>query len=142
MKAIHMTDAGPAANVLQLVEVPEPEITTPTQVKVRLRAAGVNPIDTKLRSRGVFYPDALPAILGCDGAGIITNTGDAVTRFKPGDAVWFCHGGLGGTPGNYAEYTVLEESEAQAKPCRHPAGEIGRRPGRHHGQLTGKSGAG
>ena len=116
MKAIHMTDAGPAANVLQLVEVPEPEITTPTQIKVQLRAAGVNPVDTKLRSRGVFYPDALPAILGCDGAGVVTKTGGAVTRFQPGDAVWFCHGGLGGAPGNYAEYTVLEESWAQAKP--------------------------
>ena len=117
MKAIHMTAPGPAADVLELVEVPAPRITAASQIKVRLKAAGVNPIDTKLRSRGVFYPDALPAILGCDGAGIVTDTGDAVTRFKPGDAVWFCHGGLGGEPGNYAEYTVLNESEAETKPA-------------------------
>ncbi len=116
MKAVHMTATGPADKVLQLVDVPEPEITSGTQVKVQLRAAGVNPIDTKLRERGVFYPDALPAILGCDGAGVITETGDAVTRFRPGDAVWFCHGGLGGAPGNYAQYTVLEEAQARAKP--------------------------
>jgi NADPH2:quinone reductase len=116
MKAIHMTAPGPADEVLQLVDVPAPQITRPTQIRVQLRAAGVNPIDTKLRSRGVFYPDALPAILGCDGAGTVTGTGTAVKRFRPGDAVWFCHGGLGGAPGNYAEFTVLEEDEAEAMP--------------------------
>ena len=62
MKAIHMTGTGPASEVLQLVEIPEPEITTPTQIKVQIRAAGVNPIDTKLRMRGVFHPDACPAV--------------------------------------------------------------------------------
>jgi NADPH2:quinone reductase len=108
MKAIHMTAAGPAADVLQLVDLPEPEITTPTQIKVQLKAAGINPIDTKLRARGLLYPDALPAILGCDGAGVVTEVGADVTRFNPGDQVWFCHGGLGGAPGNYAEFTVLE----------------------------------
>jgi len=117
MKAIHMTAPGPAADVLEIVEIPEPRITSASQIKVRLKAAGVNPVDTKLRSRGVFYPDALPAILGCDGAGIVTDTGDKVTRFQPGDAVWFCHGGLGGAPGNYAEYTVMDQSEAEAKPA-------------------------
>jgi NADPH2:quinone reductase len=116
MKAIHMTASGPAQDVLKVVNIPEPQITEPGQIKVQIKAAGVNPIDTKLRSRGVFYPDALPAILGCDGAGIVTETGDKVTRFQPGDAVWFCHGGLGGEPGNYAEYTVLHESWAEAKP--------------------------
>ncbi|MFV1973619.1 MAG: zinc-dependent alcohol dehydrogenase family protein [Thiohalobacterales bacterium] len=117
MKAIHMTAAGPAQDVLQLVDIPEPDITTPTQLKVQLKAAGVNPIDTKLRSRGVFYADACPTILGCDGTGIVTDTGKDVTRFRPGDAVWFCHGGLGGAPGNYAEFTVLEEAEAEYKPA-------------------------
>ena len=73
MKAIHMTAPGPAEDVLTVVEVPEPEITAGSQIKVRLKAAGVNPVDTKLRSRGVFYPEALPAILGCDGAGIALN---------------------------------------------------------------------
>ena len=117
MKAIHMTAPGPAVEVLELVEVPEPNITKARQIKVRLKAAGVNPIDTKLRSRGTLYPDALPAILGCDGAGVVTEIGDKVTRFQPGDAVWFCHGGLGGAPGNYAEYTVLDQAEAEAKPA-------------------------
>jgi NADPH2:quinone reductase len=117
MQAIHMTATGPATEVLQLVEIPEPGITTPTQIKVRLKAAGINPVDTKLRNNGVFYPDALPTILGCDGAGTVIETGTGVARFQPGDAVWFCHGGLGGAPGNYAEITVLDESEAQPMPA-------------------------
>ena len=117
MKAIHMTATGPAADVLQLVDIDEPEIISATQIKVQLKAAGINPVDTKLRSRGVFYPDALPAILGCDGAGIVTETGTDAKRFQPGDEVWFCHGGLGGAAGNYAEFTVLEESEAEKKPA-------------------------
>jgi NADPH2:quinone reductase len=111
-----MIAAGPAGEVLQLADIPEPQIESSTGIKVQLKAAGINPIDTKLRSRGVFYPDALPAILGCDGAGIVTDIGDQVSRFQPGDAVWFCHGGLGGADGNYAEFTVLDECEAEAKP--------------------------
>jgi NADPH2:quinone reductase len=117
MKAIHMTATGPATDVLRLVDIDEPAITRATQIKVQLKAAGINPVDTKLRSRGVLYPDALPAILGCDGAGVVMETGTDVKRFQPGDEVWFCHGGLGGAAGNYAEFTVLEESEAESKPA-------------------------
>lgn len=111
-----MTGTGSAREVLQLTEVPTPEISSPTQVRVQLLAAGVNPVDTKLRSRGLLVPDGLPAIPGCDGAGIVTDCGPAVTRFRAGDEVWFCHGGLGGAAGNYAQYTVMEESEAERKP--------------------------
>ena len=115
MKAIHMTDSG-APDVLQLVELPEPQPGT-GEVKVRLRAAGVNPVDTKLRSRGVFFDHALPAILGCDGAGTVEQVGAEVTTLKAGDDVWFCHGGLGREPGNYAEATVLPSGVARKKPA-------------------------
>jgi NADPH2:quinone reductase len=117
MKAIHMIRPGPAGEVLRLVDVPEPSLDSPTAIKVSLKAAGINPVDTKLRARGVFFPNAYPAILGCDGAGIVIECGPSVTRFKPGDAVWFCHGGLGGAPGNYAEMTVLDEQEAEPMPA-------------------------
>ena len=117
MKAVLMTETGPP-EVLQLKEVEEPAITAPTQIKVKLQAAGVNPVDTKIRSRGLFYGARPPAILGCDGAGEVVEVGDDVSRFQPGDQVWFCHGGLGREPGNYAEYTVLEESRAEFKPAR------------------------
>ena len=115
MKAIQMTEIG-GPEVLQVSDLEEPKIEADSQLKVQLIAAGVNPIDYKLRRRGVFYPNALPTILGCDGAGIVAQTGSAVTRFKPGDEVWFCHGGLGGEQGNYAEYTLVEAAIAQPKP--------------------------
>lgn len=115
MKAILMTRTG-AAEVLRLEEIPEPGITVPSQIKVQLKAAGINPIDTKLRRGGLFYENALPAVLGCDGAGVVAEVGAAVTRFKPGDPVWFCNGGLGADQGNYAEYTVLDERWAAPMP--------------------------
>ena len=116
MKAVLMTAVG-GPEVLEYDRLAEPEITRPTEIKVRLRAAGVNPIDTKVRSRGLFQ-GSLPAVLGCDGAGEVVATGPAVTRFRPGDAVWMCHGGLGGAQGNYAEFTVVDEEHAEPKPSR------------------------
>jgi NADPH2:quinone reductase len=117
MKAIEMRDTG-GPDVLQLVDRPVPELTVPTDVLVRLMAAGVNPIDTKVRTRGALVPDGLPAVLGCDGAGVVEAVGDQASRFKPGDEVWFCHGGLGGPQGNYAEYALVDEGVAQPKPYK------------------------
>ena len=116
MKVIAFFAPG-SPQVLTLEEFPQPTIQTPTQVLIRLQAAGVNPIDTKLRQRGTFYPQALPAILGCDGAGMVEAIGSEVTAFRPGDAVYFCAGGLGQTgTGNYAEYAVVEEISLAPKP--------------------------
>ena len=86
MKAILMTTAGDP-DVLKIADIPEPTIQSPTELIVRLKAAGINPIDTKLRSRGTFHPDRLPSILGCDGAGIVEAIGADVTKFKIGDEV-------------------------------------------------------
>jgi len=108
MKAILMTAVG-EPEVLQFQDIKEPEITEATQIKVKLQAAGVNPVDTKIRRNGVFYDNALPAVLGCDGAGVVVETGTEVSQFKAGDKVWFCHGGLGREQGNYAEYTVIDQ---------------------------------
>ena len=115
MKAIMMTAIGDP-DVLKFQDIDEPEISTATQIKVRLKAAGVNPVDTKVRRNGVFYENALPAVLGCDGAGEVIETGSAVSRFKPGDKVWFCNGGLGREQGNYAEYTVIDQRWAGLMP--------------------------
>ncbi|MEA3275088.1 MAG: zinc-dependent alcohol dehydrogenase family protein [Pseudomonadota bacterium] len=115
MKVIEMREPG-GPDVLTVAERTMPALTEPTGLLVCLDAAGVNPVDTKIRSRGVMVPDGLPAVLGCDGAGVVEAVGDEVTRFKPGDAVWFCHGGLGGPEGNYAEYALVDESVAQRKP--------------------------
>ena len=116
MKAMLMTAAG-SPDVLQLREIPQPDLPTPHHVRVNLAAAGVNPLDTKLRAKPAYYPDKLPAILGCDGAGVVDIIGNAVTRFKPGDAVYFCNGGIGDEPGCYAQYTTLHEDYCAAKPA-------------------------
>jgi NADPH:quinone reductase len=108
MKAIIMTAPG-KPDVLELREVPEPKIQNPQEILVKIHAAGVNPIDTKLRQRGTFYPERMPAILGCDGAGEVVEIGSEVYKFQTGDRVYFCQGGLGASAGNYAEYIVLDE---------------------------------
>lgn len=115
MKAILMRQPG-GPEVLAETELPVPELQSPNDVLVRLHAAGINPVDTKIRAKGPMLPETLTAVLGCDGTGTVEAVGDAVTRFKPGDAVWYCHGGLGGPHGNYAEYAVVDESVAQPKP--------------------------
>jgi len=103
--------------VLQLQNIPDPNDIGADELLIRLKAAGVNPIDTKLRQNGLFFADGLPAILGCDGAGIVEKTGDKVSDFAPGDAVYFCYGGLGQTSGNYAELNVIPACAAAKKPA-------------------------
>src|ERR1019366_2146231 len=116
MKAILMTSAG-NPDVLALRDIEKPELPSPHHLRVKLSAAAVNPLDTKLRAKPIYYPDRLPAILGCDGAGIVEKTGSAVTRFKVGDAVFFNNGGIGDEPGCYAEYTTLHEEYCAASPA-------------------------
>lgn len=115
MKAILATAPG-SVDVLQLRDIPKPELPASHHLLVKLAAASINPIDTKLRTKPLFFPDKLPAILGCDGAGIVETIGSAVTRFKVGDQVFFCSGGIGNEPGNYAEYTTLHEDYCAKKP--------------------------
>lgn len=116
MKAIIMHSTG-TPEVLNLEEVPMPLIDKENKVLVKLKAAGINPIDTKLRSRGTFYPQQMPAILGCDGAGIVEQIGAGVTKFQVGDPVFYCADGLGAhSTGNYAEYAVISEHRLVPKP--------------------------
>jgi len=115
MKAVLMTKVG-GPEVLKLTEVPKLVIQTDTQMLVKLKAAGINPVDYKQRGRGTWYPSSPPQILGLDGAGVVEETGPGVAGFKPGDAVYFAHGGVGKGPGNYAEYALLEERFAVKKP--------------------------
>ncbi|MBD2091933.1 zinc-dependent alcohol dehydrogenase family protein [Microcoleus sp. FACHB-1515] len=114
MKAVVMSAAGDP-DVLQMQDIPTPSIQTETDVLVRLKAAGINPIDTKLRQRGTFYPDRMPAVLGCDGAGVVEAVGAMVREWQVGDEVYFCRGGLG-EMGNYAEYTVVDARYIAHKP--------------------------
>jgi NADPH2:quinone reductase len=127
MKSIVMTAIG-EPDVLKFQDSLQPEITQPTEIKVKLMAAGVNPVDTKIRRNGLFYDNGLPAILGCDGAGEIIEVGEAVHRFMVGDKVWFCQGGLGREQGNYAQYNVLDERWANLMPQSYSYAEAAASP--------------
>ncbi|MEN9214237.1 MAG: zinc-dependent alcohol dehydrogenase family protein [Gloeomargarita sp. DG02_4_bins_56] len=115
MSAVVMTTPGEAA-VLQYQTLPRPEIQFPHQVLVQVKAASVNPIDTKLRRRGTLQQPGQPAILGCDGSGVVLACGSRVTQVQPGQAVYYCYGGLGGMTGSYAQYIVLPETALASKP--------------------------
>ena len=116
VRAVLMTAVG-GPEVLELAELPDPQIAGEHDVRVRLRAAGINPVDYKLRSGGTIG-GSLPAVLGWDGAGIVESVGSAVSRVRRGDEVYFCDGGFGPTPGTYQEIKVLDERYLAHKPKR------------------------
>jgi len=120
MRAVLMRGTG-IPDILTVEEVNQPEISEANQLLIRVMAAGINPVDTKVRSNGLFFPDGFPAILGCDGAGIVEAVGSDASRFQPGDQVYYCYGGLGNrignvSVGNYAEYAVVDEAYVAIKP--------------------------
>lgn len=115
MQAIVMTSAG-GPEVLQVQELPQPGIEHDTDMLVRLKAAGVNPIDTKVRTNPNPHPVELPLVLGCDGAGVVEAVGAGVKRFKPGDEVYFSRCPTHGHSGTYAEYCVVDERNSAHKP--------------------------
>src|SRR6478609_519610 len=100
------TLGGP--EVLEAVEIPRPT-PGPTEVLVRVTAAGVNPVDFKTRTAGGFLGKP-PFILGWDVAGVVEEVGFGVTRFAAGDRVF----GMPAFPheaGGYAEYAVARSRE-------------------------------
>ena len=105
VKAIVVTETG-GPEVLQPRDIDLPWPAGPQDVLVELRAAALNPADTFFRQLG-GYLDTGPFVLGHDGMGIVSAVGEAVTDVAPGDRVCFCNGGIGGTPGTYAEAAVV-----------------------------------
>lgn len=101
MKAIQANEFGDAG-VLKLVELDTPE-PGPGQVRVRIAAAGVNPVEVYIRNGGYpAYTPPLPYTPGLDAAGTIDALGPGVTGFTPGDRVWVA----AKETGTYAEYGV------------------------------------
>jgi NADPH:quinone reductase-like Zn-dependent oxidoreductase len=100
MQGIQFTQFG-GPEVLELVELPDPE-PGPGQVRVAVRAAGVNPIDWKVRS-GAMGGD-LPKRTGQEVAGVVDKLGDGVTGIEVGEAVF---GGAAGG-GGAAQYALVE----------------------------------
>jgi NADPH2:quinone reductase len=103
MKAIVVREYGePEVLKLEEVETPSP---AGTQVLVKIEAAGVNPVDTYLRTGIHAHAPALPYTPGKDGAGTVESVGDDVKNFKAGDRVYTA----GCITGTYAEYALCEE---------------------------------
>jgi len=103
MKAIVVTEAGGKA---QLMEVPTPA-PAPGQIRVRLAAAGVNPVDGK-SAFGAYGDGPYPFVPGTDGAGTVDLVGDGVTNFAVGDRV-FGRLQVAMGQGTYAEYSLAPE---------------------------------
>ena len=112
MKAIRIHEFG-GPEVLKLEDVPEPRPAA-GQVLVRVRAAGVNPVDTYIRSGAHAIKPPLPYTPGLDAAGTVEAASEGVTRFETGQRVYVA-GSLSGT---YAELTLCNESQAHALPER------------------------
>jgi enoyl reductase len=85
--AMAITEFG-AADVLRPIEVPEPD-AGPGQVRVRMRAAGVNLIDCRIRSGAMqsIYPVTFPQVLGNEFAGVVDQVSDGVAGIGAGDEV-------------------------------------------------------
>ena len=109
MKAVWYERQGAAPDVLTYGDMPTP-VAGPGEVRVRLEASGVNPSDAGRRSgsyRAMEYPRV---IANSDGAGIVDQIGDGVTRLKVGQRVWLFNGQRNGRAfGTAAEYIALAE---------------------------------
>ncbi|WP_261559477.1 NADP-dependent oxidoreductase [Frankia tisae] len=103
MKAISFAQTG-GPEVLHLVDVPQPH-AGPGQIRVAVRAAGVNPVDWKIRNGSTLrtIPVALPHIPGFEAAGVVDEVGAGVEGVSVGDEVF------GAAQNASAEYAVLDE---------------------------------
>ena len=114
MKAVRIHSYG-GPEVLQYEEAPRPK-SAPGEVLIRVHAAGVNPVDWKIR-QGYFKERvdcSLPLILGWDLSGVVEATGSGVAGLQEGDEVY-------SRPdiardGAYAEHIVVRETEVALKP--------------------------
>ncbi|MDB6108891.1 MAG: Alcohol dehydrogenase zinc-binding domain protein [Pedosphaera sp.] len=111
MKAVRIHSFG-GPDVLRYEEVPRPEPEA-NEVLVRVLAAGVNPVDWKIRE-GHFDGVPLPSILGNDISGVVEALGPAVMDFRLNDPVF---GTVADDSGAYAEYAVAPVSHLARKPA-------------------------
>lgn len=109
MKAVRIHEFG-GPEVLKYEDIPEPQ-PGPGEIRIRIIAAGVNPMDWKIR-KGIIGKVPLPMIMGLDIAGIV-EMGQGGALFQPGDEV-FAKVSIG--QGGYAEYTVVNSTQVAKKP--------------------------
>lgn len=112
MRAVRFHEHGDP-DVLELEEIETP---TPAggEIRIEVRAASVNPVDTYFRS-GEFQPPTMPFVPGMDFAGVVEETGPGVTDYAPGDRVFGANLGSG-THGSAAEYLVTPTEQVAKLP--------------------------
>lgn len=114
MLAAYIESTG-APDAIQFGEIPTPT-PGPHEVRVRVSAVSVNPIDTYIRGGIVAMTLPKPFVIGCDFAGTVDAVGSAVTKFKTGQRVWGSNQGLLGRQGTFAEYCCPHEDYVYASP--------------------------
>ena len=110
MRAIVIRQYGDPS-VMKIEDIPTPE-PTGIQVLVKIAAAGVNPVDTYMRTGNHAQAPQLPYTPGKDGAGVVEKIGEDVTRFKPGDRVYTANT----STATYAEYALCNEDQLVSLP--------------------------
>jgi NADPH:quinone reductase-like Zn-dependent oxidoreductase len=116
VKAVRFEEYG-GVDVLNVVDVPRP-VPGPEQVLVRVKAAGINPGEAKIRA-GLLHarwPATFPSGQGSDLAGIVAETGPGVTGFSAGDEVI----GYTDNRSSQAEYALAEAQNLTARPAAVP----------------------
>lgn len=106
MKAAFIRETGPA-EAIEIGDLPCPE-PGQGQVRVRVQAVSVNPIDTYVRSGSVPMELPSPFIIGSDLAGLVDALGPGVKGLREGDRVWCTCQGLLGRQGTFSEFAVID----------------------------------
>lgn len=114
MKAAFFETTG-TPDVIRVGDLPTPEPKA-GEIRVKILAASINPIDTYIRSGAAPMPLPTPAITGTDFAGVVDAVGPAVTGYRPGARVWGSNQGLLGRQGTCAEYACVDEKWIYATP--------------------------
>ncbi len=116
MKAMILEEFG-EPDVFRMADLSSPEPAR-GEIMIRVAASSVNPIDWKIRSglAPALAPD-FPAVLHGDVAGTVEAVGPGVERFKPGDEVYACAGGVKGHGGALAEFMVAQADLVALKPA-------------------------
>jgi NADPH2:quinone reductase len=105
-------------DVLRVEEVPDPK-PGPSEILVRIRAAGINPVETYIRSGVYARKPNLPWVPGTDGAGEVEAVGTHVKNWKPGDRVYIAGDNVSTTgTGTYAEKAICSPGQLHRLPDR------------------------
>jgi NADPH:quinone reductase-like Zn-dependent oxidoreductase len=114
MKAVRLHEAG-GPDTLKYEDVEKPA-AGPGQLLIRVKAAGVNPVDWKIRDGGMKGRLTLPMTMGFELAGVVDAVGEGVKDFRAGDQV-YTYLGVGGG-GAYAEFAAVPAKDCAKKPAK------------------------